>query len=88
MVTLVPLLSAVKVVLHAPLLSVHVLAEKLPTPPLVQVIVPVGVPAVPATVAVQLLVPLSTTVLGEQLTVVVLARDEKSVSVAVPLLAA
>jgi hypothetical protein len=76
------------VVLHTPPLSVHVIAEKLPTPPLVHVIVPVGVTAVPATVAVQLLVPLSTTVLGEQLTVVVLARDEKSVSVAVPLLAA
>jgi len=78
------------VVPHAPPLSVHVLAEKLPTPPLVQAIVPVGavgVPAVPATVAVQLLVPLSPTVLGEQVTVVMLAIL-MSVSVAVPLLAA
>jgi hypothetical protein len=76
------------VVLHAPPLSVHAVAEKLPTPTLVQLIVPVGMPAVPATVAVQLLVPLSATVLGEQLTVVVLAWDETSVSVAVPLLVA
>jgi hypothetical protein len=72
-------------ILHAPLLSVHVLAEKLPTP-LVQVIVPVGVPAVPATVAVQLMVLLNTTVPGGQLTVVVLTV--LSVSVAVPLLVA
>jgi hypothetical protein len=41
-----------------------------------------------STVAVQLLVLLSATVLGEQLAVVVLAQGEKSVSVAVPLLVA
>ena len=72
-------------ILHAPLLSVHVLAEKLPTP-LVQVIVPVGVPAVPATVAVQLMVLLNAT-LGGQLTVVVLAILV-SVTAAEPLLVA
>jgi hypothetical protein len=74
------------VVLHTPPLSVHEIAEKLPTPPLVQLIVPVGVPAVPATVAVQLMVLLNAT-LGGQLTVVVLAILV-SVTAAEPLLVA